>query len=231
MDVELQPGREAVVRVAVATLWTSPDAVRPVDRPALTGDADIADWIAGMDPDQQVGDCVLSQLLLGERVLVSELRADGWARVVAVEQPAGEARPARLPGLAARRASSPRRGPSADGRRPRSWSTPSTHRPARHARTAPVVLPGVVLGTRLLGRPVRRVDGWRPVARARSTRAAVGARGGPGTALPAGRADRPRTCSPSAARLRDARLRLGWAVRRTASTAPAWCTWPGGGSA
>lgn len=24
VDVELQPGREAVVRVAVATLWTSP---------------------------------------------------------------------------------------------------------------------------------------------------------------------------------------------------------------
>ncbi|MFC0003177.1 C40 family peptidase [Micromonospora siamensis] len=88
--MELQPGREALVRVAAATLWTAPEAVRPVDRPALAPRTDIPAWVAGMDAEQRVGDCVLSQLLLGERALVTELRPDGWARVVAVEQPAPE---------------------------------------------------------------------------------------------------------------------------------------------
>ncbi|WP_238449015.1 hypothetical protein [Micromonospora sp. 4G55] len=69
--MKLQPGREAVVRVAVATLWATPEAVRPVDRPALAPRTDIPAWVAGMDTDQRVGECVLSQLLLGERVLVT----------------------------------------------------------------------------------------------------------------------------------------------------------------
>ncbi|TDC43750.1 glycoside hydrolase, partial [Micromonospora sp. KC207] len=98
VDVELQPGRVAVVRVAVATLWSCPEAVRPVDRPALDAHADVAAWISGMDADQQVGECVLSQLLLGERVMVTELRPDGWAHVVAIEQPAAQLDPRGYPG-------------------------------------------------------------------------------------------------------------------------------------
>ena len=160
MDVELQPGREAVVRVAVATLWTCPEAVRPVDGPALAARTDIAAWISGMDTDQQVGDCVLSQLLLGERVLVTELRPDGWARVVAVEQPAARLRPARLPGLAARRAARPRR-PATPTARP-AGGRRHRHRAARRAgrrrwccpawSSAPGSIPAGPA-----------VDGWRPV--------------------------------------------------------------------
>ncbi|MFF0100749.1 NlpC/P60 family protein [Micromonospora sp. NPDC005257] len=74
----------------MATLWTAPEAVRPVDRPALAGSPDVAAWIAGMDRDQRVGDCVLTQLLLGEPVRVTETRPDGWARVVALGQPAAK---------------------------------------------------------------------------------------------------------------------------------------------
>lgn len=74
------------------------EAVRPVDGPALSAGADIPTWVRGMDTDQQVGDCVLSQLLLGERVLIDELRPDGWARVVAVEQPAAKLDPRGYPG-------------------------------------------------------------------------------------------------------------------------------------
>ncbi|MEV5633001.1 NlpC/P60 family protein [Micromonospora tulbaghiae] len=85
-----QPGRRAVVRVPVATLWTAPEAVRPVDCPALAGSPDVAAWIAGMDRDQLVGDCVLTQLLLGEPVRVTETRPDGWVRVVALGQPAAK---------------------------------------------------------------------------------------------------------------------------------------------
>ncbi|MBF5034006.1 C40 family peptidase [Micromonospora sp. ANENR4] len=85
-----QPGRRAVVRVPVATLWTAPEAVRPIDCPALAGSPDVAAWIAGMDRDQLVGDCVLTQLLLGEPVRVTESRPDGWVRVVALGQPAAK---------------------------------------------------------------------------------------------------------------------------------------------
>ncbi|MBQ1022359.1 C40 family peptidase [Micromonospora sp. D93] len=158
--MELQPGREAVVRVAVATLWTSPEAVRPVDCPALTAGVDIPTWVSGMDTEQQVGDCVLSQLLLGERVIVSELRADGWARVVAVEQPAAKLDPLGYPGwLPAGQLAVP--GPAHT----------STDHPlvvdatvtGLHATpNGPVVLPGVVVGTRLVPAGPPRGD-WRPV--------------------------------------------------------------------
>ncbi|MGK5741787.1 NlpC/P60 family protein [Micromonospora sp. URMC 103] len=158
--MELQPGREAVVRAAVATLWTSPEAVRPVDRPALAARTDIPAWISGMDSDQQVGDCVLSQLLLGERVLVTELRPDGWAHVVAVEQPAGDLDPRGYPGwLPVDQLVAAEPGPATDG-------TPlvvdATVSELRAGPDGPVVLPGIVLGTRLAAAGPAR-DGWRPV--------------------------------------------------------------------
>ncbi|MEU4481562.1 C40 family peptidase [Micromonospora sp. NPDC023966] len=157
--MELEPGREAVVRVPVATLWTAPEAVRPVDRPALADPPDVAAWVAGMDRDQQVGDCVLTQLLLGERVLVTELRADGWAHVVALGQPAAKLDVRGYPGWlpAAQLAAPAEPGPPA---------TPLVvdvgHTALRAAPDGRPALTGVVLGTRLApaGRPV---DGWRPV--------------------------------------------------------------------
>ncbi|SCE91876.1 NlpC/P60 family protein [Micromonospora viridifaciens] len=159
VDVELQLGREAVVRVPVATLWAAPESVRPVDHPALADAPDIAAWIAGMDRDQRVGECVLSQLLLGERVLVTELRADGWAHVVALEQPAGKLDHRGYPGWlpAAQLAPAPEADPSA---------TPlvvdATLTALRSAPDGPVALPAVVLGTRLAPAGPS-VDGWRPV--------------------------------------------------------------------
>jgi cell wall-associated NlpC family hydrolase len=86
------------VTVPVATLWSRPDAVRPLDAPALAADPDIPAWIAAMTPEQQIDTEVLTQLLLGERVLVEQVRADGWARVVAVEQPADRLDPRGYPG-------------------------------------------------------------------------------------------------------------------------------------
>ncbi|WP_406071533.1 NlpC/P60 family protein [Micromonospora sp. NBC_01638] len=158
--MELQPGREAVVRVAVATLWTSPEAVRPVDRPALTVGADIPAWVSGLDTDQQVGDCVLSQLLLGERVLVSELRPDGWARVVAVEQPAAKLDPRGYPGwLPADQLASV---DPADATDTDPMVVDATVTGLHAAPNGPVVLSGVVVGTRLAPAGPAR-DGWRPV--------------------------------------------------------------------
>ncbi|MER7442994.1 C40 family peptidase [Micromonospora avicenniae] len=159
--MELQPGREAVVRVAVATLWTSPEAVRPVDRPALSARTDIPAWISGMDSDQQVGDCVLSQLLLGERVLVTELRPDGWAHVIAVEQPAAKLDPRGYPGwLPADQLVPVDAATSAIGASP--LVLDASVSALRATPDGPVVLPGVILGTRLAAAGPAR-DGWRPV--------------------------------------------------------------------
>ncbi|MHA4952047.1 C40 family peptidase [Micromonospora sp. SD19] len=158
--MQLQPGREALVRVAVATLWTSPEAVRPVDRPALTAGADILTWVSGLDTDQQVGDCVLSQLLLGERVLVSELRPDGWARVVAVEQPAAKLDPRGYPGwLPTDQLTTVDPAHTGTGD---PLVVDATVTGLHTAPNGPVALPGVVVGTRLVpAGPVR--DDWRPV--------------------------------------------------------------------
>ncbi|MEH1168810.1 NlpC/P60 family protein [Micromonospora sp. CPCC 205539] len=156
--MELQPGREAVVRVAVATLWTSPEAVRQVDRPALTAQTDIPAWVSGMDTEEQVGDCVLSQLLLGERVLVTELRPDGWARVVAVEQPAAKLDPRGYPGWLPTDQLAPVDPASAGD----PLVVDATVTELRAAPAGPVVLPGVVIGTRLV--PAGPAEaGWRPL--------------------------------------------------------------------
>lgn len=84
----LQPGGHAMVSVAVATLWNSPDVVRAADDPALRSPVDIRAWVESLDKADRIGDTprVVTQLLLGERVLIDEIR-DGWAMVVAPEQP------------------------------------------------------------------------------------------------------------------------------------------------
>ncbi|MFR9778477.1 NlpC/P60 family protein [Micromonospora sp. MS34] len=158
VDVELQPGREAVVRVPVATLWTAPEAVRPVDRPALTAPADITAWIGGMDRDQQVGNCVLSQLLLGERVLVTEQRADGWAHVVALEQPAARRDPRGYPGwLPAAQLTPPR----PERQRSPQFVVDALVADLHATPGGAPALAGVVLGTRL-HRAGPQFDGWLP---------------------------------------------------------------------
>ncbi|WP_406042844.1 C40 family peptidase [Micromonospora sp. NBC_00898] len=156
--MELQPGREAVVRVPVATLWASPDAVRPVDRPALSDAPDVPAWVAGLDHDQQVGDCVLSQLLLGERVLVIELRVDGWAHVVAVEQPAAKLDPRGYPGWLPVAQLAPLR---AERQRSPQFVVDAHVADLHFTPGGPPALPGVVLGTRLY-RAGPLFDGWLP---------------------------------------------------------------------
>jgi gamma-D-glutamyl-L-lysine dipeptidyl-peptidase len=78
----------AAVRVPVSTLWTSPDAPREVDAPAVAAVPDAGAWCDAMDDDTRLGlhGRTLSQLLLGEPVLIRSER-DGWAEVVAPWQP------------------------------------------------------------------------------------------------------------------------------------------------
>jgi cell wall-associated NlpC family hydrolase len=87
-----------VVTVPVATVWARPAAVRPLDAPALATWPDIPAWITAMTPEQQIDTEVVTQLLLGERVSVEEEGADGWVRVVALDQPADRLDPRGYPG-------------------------------------------------------------------------------------------------------------------------------------
>lgn len=162
-DGPVQAGREAMVRVAVATLWARPEQVRAVDAPALARRTDIAAWIAAMTAEQRVGEMVLSQLLLGERVLVEQVRDDGWARVIAVEQPAAKLDPRGYPGwlpVDQLTASIAHSGPETREAAPLVVDATVTR---LHAEPGgEVVVGGVILGTRLVPLGPARA-GWRPV--------------------------------------------------------------------
>ncbi|MEV4415248.1 NlpC/P60 family protein [Catellatospora sp. NPDC049609] len=83
-----EPSKHMSVAVSAAGLWTSPEAVRPLDAPALTAPAGLREWAAAQGPDErrQLWGRLETQVLLGEQVLVHETR-DGWARVTAPAQP------------------------------------------------------------------------------------------------------------------------------------------------
>jgi gamma-D-glutamyl-L-lysine dipeptidyl-peptidase len=72
------------VCVPVCTVWSSPDAPRELDEPAVRDAPDLAAWTAAMTPDLRLGlhGRTETQLLLGEPAEVVEER-DGWSRVEA----------------------------------------------------------------------------------------------------------------------------------------------------
>lgn len=176
MGKTLEIGGEAVVRVAVATLWAGPETTRAVDAPALGEPTDICAWISAMDSDQQVGECVLSQLLLGERVLIEQIRPDGWAQVVAIEQPAAKLDPRGYPGWLPVTQLGPAVGSVETGGAGSAGEAGSVRAPgvggtlvvdanvtSLHASPAGrLVLDGIILGTRLQPAGPAR-NGWRPV--------------------------------------------------------------------
>lgn len=86
------------VTVPVATVWTSPEAPRDVDRPVVADLPDLVTWTASMDAGvrKDLTGRTLTQLLLGESVQVLEERGD-WVRVAALKQ-ASSADPAGYPG-------------------------------------------------------------------------------------------------------------------------------------
>ena len=80
------------VGVDVATVWTSPQAPRPVDEPAVRDVPDPAAWVASLDATTRMDlhGRTLTQLLRDEPVEAVEERSDGWTKVVAPWQPAPE---------------------------------------------------------------------------------------------------------------------------------------------
>ncbi|MGZ5415846.1 MAG: C40 family peptidase [Nocardioides sp.] len=75
------------VAVPVATMWTSPEAPRPLDADAVADLPDMATWTTAMDAETrlELHGRTLTQLLLGEGVLVLEHHGE-WSRVAALMQ-------------------------------------------------------------------------------------------------------------------------------------------------
>lgn len=81
-------GRAARVCVEVATVWTSPDAPRDIDAPAVADRPDLSAWLDGQPAELRRGlhGRVLTQLLDDEPVDVLE-EVGAWARIAAPWQP------------------------------------------------------------------------------------------------------------------------------------------------
>ncbi|ONI69506.1 hypothetical protein BWI15_23305 [Kribbella sp. ALI-6-A] len=75
-------------KVPVSTVWTSPEAPRDIDAPAVAAVPDVAAWTKSMDTETRLGlhGRTLTQLLYGEPVIVRSER-DGWSEIVAPWQP------------------------------------------------------------------------------------------------------------------------------------------------
>jgi cell wall-associated NlpC family hydrolase len=78
-------------KVPVSTVWTSPDAPRDIDAPAIAAQPDVAAWAKSMDTETRLGlhGRTLTQLLFAEPVLVRSER-DGWSEIVAPWQPSSQ---------------------------------------------------------------------------------------------------------------------------------------------
>lgn len=81
-----------VVAVDVATVWSSPEAARPVDEPATRDQPDPEAWVTSLDVETRLGlhGRTLTQLLAGEPVDVIGEAPDGWVEIAAPWQPAPE---------------------------------------------------------------------------------------------------------------------------------------------
>ncbi len=80
------------VTVEVATVWTSPQAPRPIDEPAVRDLADVHAWVSQLDEQTRTDlhGRTLTQLLAGEPVDVLTQGPPGWVEIAAPWQPVPE---------------------------------------------------------------------------------------------------------------------------------------------
>ncbi|KAB2329935.1 NlpC/P60 family protein [Cytobacillus depressus] len=78
-----------LVNVPVATVWTSFDSAREVDKQAVENPADIESWLNSLTHEKLLGLCdqnlVQTQVLLGQEVYVLEEKV-GWAHIIVPNQ-------------------------------------------------------------------------------------------------------------------------------------------------
>jgi hypothetical protein len=75
------------ISVAVATVWSNPEAARKIDDPALRDEPDFREWVDGMGVPERLGlmGRVLTQGIYGEWVDVID-RTEEWRHVIMREQ-------------------------------------------------------------------------------------------------------------------------------------------------
>ncbi|MGH3712083.1 MAG: NlpC/P60 family protein [Micromonosporaceae bacterium] len=153
----LQPGAQARVSVSTATVWDAADAVPGSGDPAVRVPVDIRAWVAELDEAARTGDSspVLTQLLLGERVVVDEVAGD-WAKVAATDQPNAKD-PRGYPGWV--HTSHLTTATAGDGA---PLVVDATATALRDAPFGDILLYGVTIGTRLVGTGVS-YRGWSEV--------------------------------------------------------------------
>lgn len=158
MTVEI--GQSAVVSVATATLWASPQEPDEINAPALRAPSGVREWVAAMSRDQRVnglGEKTLTQMLFNDEVVVEAIEGD-WAKVVVPGQPAAKLGERGYPGWVPLAQIAPV--PEAGGE---DYVVDATATALRDEPDGDVTVPGIILGTRLtkVDTPYR---GWIPVA-------------------------------------------------------------------
>ncbi|AIE60161.1 C40 family peptidase [Bacillus methanolicus] len=82
-----------LVDVPVATVWTSYDSARDIDKKAISNPAEIDEWLEGLTYDTRLGlhdqNLVQTQVLFGQEVLVTNEK-DGWVEVIIPDQPSSK---------------------------------------------------------------------------------------------------------------------------------------------
>ncbi|NUT04151.1 MAG: C40 family peptidase [Hamadaea sp.] len=151
----------ARIGVATATLFSAPTTDRPLDAPALAPVTDVRKWVASLTPAERMRAAVVSQSLLGEPVIVDST-VDGWSRVVLTGQPATDLDPRGYPGWLPSCQLSPASDPDPASSDLVVAVIATT---LRDAPNGDLVLPSVVLGTRLRRTPHSgsqrsSADGW-----------------------------------------------------------------------
>lgn len=149
------------IGVTTATLFRRPTTDRPGDAAALGVTTDVRRWVAGLSDGERMRDAVVTQALLGEPAVVLEER-DGWTKVALPEQPADDLDPRGYPGWLPSHQLTDAEFDGAD------LTVAVTATALRDAPDGDLVLPSVVLGTRLrsVEVPYRRRqsgDAWRAV--------------------------------------------------------------------
>ncbi|MCP2328070.1 cell wall-associated NlpC family hydrolase [Hamadaea flava] len=165
----------ARIGVATATLFREPTTDRPLDAPALAPVTDVRKWVASLEPAERLRTAVVSQALLGEPAIVDST-VDGWSKVVLTGQPATDLDPRGYPGwlpscqlapsVAASAASLAASGLT-DSSAGADLVVAVTATTLRDVPDGDLVLPAVVLGTRLRrapltgpGRSTTSASGW-----------------------------------------------------------------------
>ncbi|MBM7703232.1 NlpC/P60 family protein [Metabacillus iocasae] len=81
--------KKAVISVPVATVWTSFNSAREIDKLAISSSVDIQKWLDSLTYETRLELCdrnlVQSQVLFGQEVIVTEEKGE-WSHVVITEQ-------------------------------------------------------------------------------------------------------------------------------------------------